>query len=176
MATGFLPAVVLFNLPAGVRSLDSGVRYSTQPTEIPTNALVWENGKIYEYVRLSGTATVGDMLYATGVDADLVEKSMTGVKPYGVSLVAPTASGDFTFILKRGIHTGIQITNTFGGLGTAPALFGGFGSAAANMSNYMTHLVDAQTDPIAHSVTLFYIGFAMSAATGSTVRGFIDLF
>lgn len=165
--------------PTGVTKIASGVRWSTQNTAIPTGALFIERNttlgiqNVYQYVRVSGTCTVGDLLYMTG-NAGYVVKTASGVKPNGVSLVAPTASGDFTLMLVKGIHTSVQITATVAETGHTAALFGGIGSAAGNFSNYQAYYSALISGGTA-SATLFYIGRSLSVNTGSATLAYIDL-
>lgn len=171
----------LYQKPATVSKLYSGVKWSTQPVDIPTGALyveadpAWGGENVFMFVRISGTCTVGDLLYPTGASIQYVENSQTGVKPWGVSLVAPTASGDWTFMQVYGRNTTIQITNTFGDTDISASLFGGNGSACWNMSQYLTNLADNITNMSVHSATLFYVGRSFSDNTTSAVVGFIDL-
>lgn len=171
----------LYQKPAAISKLASGVRYSTQPTEIQTGALYVERDdtgigmeNVYMFVRISGTCTIGSLLYWTGTDG-YVANTVTGVKPAGYSLVAPTASGDWTFMQVYGGNTTVQITNTVGVTGLSSALFGGAGSACWNMSSALTHIADNITNASAQSSLLFYVGRSFSASTGSTTFAFIDL-
>ena len=168
----FLPLIGLYNKPAGVASLASGVSWSTQPTDIPYNALASEDGRTYEFVRISATCTVGALLYYTGTALQYVCQSGTGgVKPVGVSLVAPTASGVWSFIQKYGKNTSIQATNTFSVASPSNNLFSDGGSGALNLSGAVSGAAIGSG-----SVNAYYnIGQALTVATGSQVVGFLTL-
>lgn len=168
------PLIGMYWKGAGVNSLGSGVSYATQPTDIAYNSLASEdNGRnVYEYVRISGTCTVGDLLYLTGTAMQYVTKSGTQAgMPYGVSLVAPTASGAWTYVQKYGICTSLQVTATVGGTAAgSAALYGGTGSAAVGASGYLSSIASGAVIGGAE-----YIGRSLTAATGSQTIAFINL-
>ena len=170
----FLPNIGLFQRAGNVNDLASGVRWSTQPTELVLGSLAYEDGSVYEYTQISGTCTVGDLLYYTGTNMGVVVKGATGVRPAGVSLVAPTASGDWTFMLKYGKHTSVQITATVAALRGTAALFGGMGSAAFNMSQQAAY-ASAVISAGGNTGFMYYIGQSLTTATGSQTVGFINL-
>lgn len=151
------------------KKLKSGVSYSTQPTDIPYNALAYEDGCVYEFVRVSGTCTVGALVYLTGTAMNYVVCTGTGAgKPRGIALVAPTASGVWTWILRDGKCTSVQTTSTFGGSAAAASslIFGGE-SAAQNFSAAYTSVYSfGGATPIGRSLT---------EATGSQTIGYIQL-
>jgi len=172
----FLPQIGLYK-KGTADSLRSGISYTSQPTDIPLNALAVEHvgtgdDRIYQFVNLSGTCTVGSLLYFTGTALGYVVNTGTGAgKPAGVSLVAPTASGVWTWIQKYGKNTSIQVTNTFGGgVGSnTSTLFGGE-SAAVNFSAFATGI--STTGGIHH---LIYMGRSLTAAAASQTVGFLEL-
>jgi hypothetical protein len=168
----YLSLVGLYNMPTGAASLASGVSYNTQPTDIPYNAQVVEDKKIYEYVRMSGTATVGSFVYYTGTALNYVCCSGTGgVKPAGVLMVSPTTSGAWTFIQKYGVNTSIQITSTFSTAYPSVGMFVDGGSAAINQSAAISGALIGSA-----GVGMYVpVGQALTAATGSQVVGFINL-
>ena len=170
----FLPTVGLYWKPAGTGSLDSGVYYSTQPTDIPSNALAFENNKVFEFVRISGTATAGSLCYYTGVNQNYVCFSGTGVKPAGILLHSPTASGTWAWIQKYGANTSLQCTSTFGinqlSASAWAAMYAGGGSALVNKDVAISSI---QTGAI--SGPLIYVGYAMSNIAGSAGLGFINV-
>lgn len=167
------PLIGLYQKGSTVDSIGSGISYSTRPSDIALNSLATEdNGrKVYEFVRISGTCTVGDTLYLTGTALEYVHKSGTQAgMPYGVSLVAPTASGVYSWIQKYGICTSLQITATVGGTAAGSAtLYGGIGSAAGGASAYLSSIgsgaVIGGAIPFARSLT---------AAAGSQTIAFIN--
>lgn len=162
----FLSLVGLYQRPAGVEKLASGVSYSTQPTDVPYGALAVEDGSVFEFVRISGTCTVGDLMYQTGTAQQYVVKGGFG-KPYGLSLVKPTASGVWSWIQKYGKNTSIQITSTFGGTAAISNVMFADTSAAINHSGILTAAS-------ANSAAIV-IGHSLTAATGSQTVGFINL-
>jgi len=174
----FLPTVGLYWKDAAAGSLNSGIKYSTQPTDIEYNALAVENGKVFEFVRISGTCTIGSLLHVTGTTKQYVMVSGTGRVPYGVSLVAPTASGDWSWILKYGICTTLQSTGTFqvGASGISQLIYAGQGSAVydanAGCREVLSHVISQTASGL---VPIGPIGEAMTLATGSTVVGNINL-
>lgn len=156
-------------------SIASGISYGTQPTDIPIGAKYAEKLKnvdnVYEFVRISGTCTVGDCLYMTGTSLNYVTKSGTNAgRPYGFSLVAPTASGVWTFIQKYGINTSLQITGTVGAYAATSILYGGVGSALGNVSNFLSGIASGNV-----VCGLIEVGRSLTAATGSQTIGFIDV-
>ena len=73
----FMPLAGLYWKQAGAGSIRSGIYYTTQPTDIPMFAKAVEKDlkgyeSVYEFVRISGTCTVGALLYRTGVDGYVV--------------------------------------------------------------------------------------------------------
>jgi len=168
----YLSLIGLYNKPAGADSIASGISYSTQPTDIPYNAQVVEDSKIYEFVRISGTCTVGSLLYYTGTAMQYVCQSGTGgIKPAGVSLVAPTASGAWSFIQKYGKNTSIQITSTFSTAKPYDSMFSDGGSGALNLSAAVSGAAIGSAGVAAYA----WIGQSLTAAAGSQTVGFINL-
>lgn len=168
----YLPLVGLYNKPAVADSLASGVSYSTQPTDIPYNAQAVEDNRIYEFVRISGTCTVGAFLYYTGTALNYVCQSGTGgVRPAGVSLVAPTASGAWSWIQKYGKNTSIQITSTFSTAKPYDAMYVNGGSGATNFSDTISGAGLGSGSIGAWAL----VGQSLTAATGSQTVGFINL-
>lgn len=156
-------------------SVASGISYGTQPTDIPMGGMYSEKYKgfdnVYEFVQISGTCTVGDCLYLTGTTLNYVTKSGTNAgRPYGFSLVAPTASGAWTFIQKQGINTSLQITGTVADGGATSLIYGGVGSALGNVSNYLSGI--ASGNVIAGIIP---VGRSLTNATGSQTIGYIDV-
>ena len=157
---------------AGQGSLASGIAYSTAPTDHTLGTLAIEQGQgqenVYELVRVSGTCTVGSLLYQTGTNNSYVVKTGTGAGfPYAISMDAPTASGTWQWAQKYGINTTIQVTNTFGGSAAASGIMYGGESAAQNFSAYITGTYSGAGGLI--------FGRSLTEATGSTTIGFIKL-
>lgn len=174
----FLPTVGLYWKDKGAGSLNSGIKYSTQPTDLPLNALAVEGKRVFEFVRISGTCTVGSLLHLTGTNIGYVTVSGTGRMPYGVSLVAPTASGDWSWILKYGICTSLQVTGTYevGASGISALIYAGQGSAAYDANGGCRELLSLVISSTASGlVPIGPIGQALTTATGSQVVGFINL-
>ena len=168
----YLPLVGLYWKAAGAGSMASGISYSTQPTDIPYNALMVEDGRVYEFVRQSGTCTVGCFVYYTGTAMQYVCNSGTGgVAPAGVTMVSPTASGVWTWIQKYGLNTSIQATSTFSMATPSNNLFVDGGSAALNLSA----AVSGAAIGSGTVGTYVNVGQALTAATGSQVVGFLRL-
>lgn len=168
----FLPLVGLYNKPAGAASISSGVNWATQPTDIPYNGLAVEDGRVYEFVRISGTCTVGALLYYTGTALQYVCQSGTGgVRPAGVSLVAPTASGNWSFIQKYGKNTSIQATSTFSVAGPSNQLYSDGGSGVINQSAAVSGALIGSGGVGVYVA----VGQALTVATGSQVVGFLTL-
>lgn len=178
----FMNLVGLYWKPAGQGSLQSGIYYSTQPTDVPLGALAVERARtanmenVYELVRVSGTCTVGALLYATGSNNSWVVCTGTGAgKPWAVSMAAPTASGMWQWALRHGIHTSLQMTVSVGGTAATSGFILGGESAGLNISSFFASITGA----ISQGATAFYpvIGRALTAvAEGtSTTIGFIDL-
>jgi len=167
----YLPTIGLYN-KGTADSIASGISYSTQPTDIPYNALAVEDGRVYEFVRLSGTCTVGSFVYYTGTALNYVCNSGTGgVKPAGVTMVSPTASGVWTWIQKFGKNTSIQATSTFSMAYPSVGLFVDGGSAAINQSAAISGALIGSA-----GVGVYVnVGQALTAATGSQVVGFLNL-
>ena len=158
-------------------SLKSGIAYSTAPTDhqLGTLAAEWDKAhnqeNIYELVRLSGTATVGSLLYQTGTNNSYVVMTGTGAgMPYAISMDAPTVSGTWQWAQKYGINTTIQITNTVGGSAAASSLLCGGESAAGGVSTFYSNIASGT---LAGLWPLF--GRSLTAAAGSTTIGFIKL-
>lgn len=167
----YLDAVGLYN-PGAVGDLSSGAIYYTQPADIPYNALAYDNGASYEFVRISGTCTVGAFLYYTGTALQYVCQSGTGgIKPAGVSLVAPTTSGAWSWILKEGKCTSIQATSTFSTAKPYDAMYVNGGSGALNFSD----AVSAAAVGSGAIGTYVRVGQALTAVTGSQAVGIIKL-
>lgn len=168
----FLPTVGLYWKSAGAGSLKSGVSYSTQPTDIPYNALAFEQESVFEFVRMSGTATVGSFVYYTGTAMNYVCCSGTGgIRPAGVLMVSPTASGVWTWIQKYGKNTSIQATSTFSVATPSNNLFVDGGSAALNLSA----AVSGAAVGSGSVGTYVNVGQNLSVATGSQTVGFLTL-
>jgi len=170
----YLPLVGLYWKGAGQGSFKSGISYSTQPTDIPLGALSVEKDasrnveNIYEFVRISGTCTVGSLLYQTGTNNAYVVCTGTGAgKPYAIAMAAPTTSGSWQWAQKYGINSTIQVTNTFGGSAAGSgALYGGE-SAVQNFSAFITGTYSGAGGSL--------IGRSLTETTGSTTIGFIEL-
>jgi len=169
--------VGLYWKPAGVGSVGSGVSYTTQPTDVTVGSLMVEKDKarnvenVYELVRISGTCTVGALLYPTGTNNAYVVCTGTGAgMPHAIAMAAPTVSGTWQWAQKYGINTTIQITGTVGGSAAASSLLCGGGSAAGNVSGFYSSLASG-------IVASYYpvFGRSLTAATGSTTIGSIDL-
>jgi len=166
----FLPLIGTYN--SGGKKLKSGVSYATQPADIPYNGLAVEEGAVYEFVRISGTCTVGAFLYYTGTALNYVCQSGTGgIKPAGVSLVAPTVSGNWSFIQKYGKNTSIQVTSTFSTAYPSVQMFVDGGSAAINQSAAISGAL------IGSAGVGVYVGVGqtLTAAAGSQTVGFLTL-
>jgi len=160
---------------AGQGSLASGIAYSTAPTDHTLGTLAIEQGQgqenVYELVRVSGTCTVGSLLYQTGTNNSYVVKTGTGAgMPYAISMDAPTVSGTWQWAQKYGINTTIQITNTVGGSAAASSLLCGGESAAGGVSTFYSNIASGT---LAGLWPLF--GRSLTAAAGSTTIGFIKL-
>lgn len=167
----YLGLVGLYNM-GSPNSLASGVSYATQPTDIPYNALANENNRTYEFVRISGTCTIGAFLYYTGTALQYVCQSGTGgVSPAGVSLVAPTASGYWSWIQKYGKNTTIQATSTFSIATPSNNMYVDGGSGALNLSG----AVSGAAIGSGTVGTYVNVGQALTVATGSQVVGFLRL-
>lgn len=158
-------------------TMRSGISYTAQG-DIALGSLAVEKyaisggvsyENIYEYVRISGTCTVGSLLFYTGTALGYVHNSGTSQLPAGIAMVSPTASGVYSWMLKQGVYDKIQITATVAGSGLTSLLYGGIGSAAGNISNAAA-FVSAAGNP-----QLALIGRALTDATGSTCVGFVGL-
>jgi len=170
----YLGLVGLYWKEAGQGSLKSGIAYSTQPTDIPVGSLASERDasrnveNIYELVRVSGTCTMGALLYQTGTNNAYVVCTGTGAgKPYAISMDAPTASGTWQWAQKFGYNTAVQVTNTFGGSAAGSGILYGGESAAQNHSAFITGTYSGAGGSI--------IGRSLTETTGSTTIGFIEL-
>ncbi len=167
----FSPVTTLGKGSGAVSSLMSGVSLTSQPTGSTLGEITADKqGRVFQFMRLSGTCTVGSLLYLTGTSLNWVVNTGTKAgQPLGISLIAPIVSGQYTWIHKYGINTSIQITATVGGLGASSLLVGGesaAGSLSAWLSGINTGIVAANT---------WRIGRSLTAATGSQTIGFIDL-
>ena len=184
----FLSLVGLYQKsPSTAASLGSGVYWTTAPTDLPPlGSLAVEDGNVYMLGRLSATCTVGAILYrgtgtmgygggASAAQTGMIWLNQTGTGniPQGVSMVAPTTSGAWTWIQVYGKNTTIQVTNTFGANGSiSAALYAGGQSALLNLSAYITGIISATAG---FSAPYFYVGQSLTDATGSTTVGFINL-
>ena len=173
----------LYQKGAGISALRSGVSYGTQPADIQTGVLYLEvdpvtgEENIFKFVRISATCTIGNLLYYTGTGNAYVVNVGTGLKPAGVSLISPTASGTWTFMQTKGRNTTVSITATVGALGPTAALYGGGGlggSAAVNLSSLISLFSDATSGGTATAI-VHYIGKSLTVSTTSTTLAFIDL-
>lgn len=154
------------------KKLNSGVVYYTQPADIPLGALAYEDGNTFQFVRMSGTATVGSFVYLTGTTVNYVCCSGTGgVKPLGVLMGSPTASGAWTWIQREGKNTSIQITSTFSTAKGYDAMYVNGGSGALNMSDAVSGLALGT----AGLGWLQVVGQSLTAAAGSQTVGYLRL-
>ena len=165
----FLPHIGLYNQTSAKLKLKSGVYYSTQPTEIPMGAMAVEDGRVYEFRRLSGaTWTAGSLVYNTGTAGDnYVCLSGTGIIPVGVNLVTLATSGAWTWIQKYG-KCNVQATTTFGVDGTTKltqAMYSLGGSGAYNITAAISAAAIGSAG-VAQFPVLF--GYALSDCTEAT--------
>ena len=171
----FLPIVGTFNAKGGVK-LASGLFYNTQPTEIPMGALADEDGNVYEFRRQSGTNTVGMVMFNTGTTGrNYVCCSGTACRPVGVSMIAPTTSGVWTWLQKYGRNTSIYCLSTFGITGHNTAAMFSIGGSGVN--NLSASLSGCQLGSVAYTGDGWphYVGEAMADITGSQGLGFLHL-
>ena len=179
----FLSLVGLYQKsPSTAGSIGSGVYWNTAPTDCPPlGSLAMEDGNVFQLVRLSGTCTVGALVYLTGTQpygtgntAPMVMAgSGTGLRPEGVAMISPTASGAWTWVQVYGKCTSIQITNTFSIAAGNAAMYAWGGSAAVNASTVVTAIASGTAG--LYSCPAFYLGQSLTAATDSQCLGFIAL-
>lgn len=172
----FLPHIGVFNATSGARTLASGLYYNTQPTQVPLGSLAVEDGKVYEFRRLSGaTWTAGSLAYNTGTAGNnYVCLSGTGTsRPVGVNLVTTTGSGVWTWLLKYG-KGNVQCTNTFGiAASLTQAMYSIGGSGAYNLSGAMSAALIGSGGTLGIPVL---IGYALSDCVAATAgTAFIQL-
>lgn len=174
----FLPHVGTYHQVGTSQKLASGIYYNTQPTEIPLGGLAVEDGKVFEFRRLSGaTWTAGSLVYNTGTTGNnYVCLSGTGCKAIGVNLVTLATSGAWTWIQKYG-KCNVQATTTFGVDGTnklTQAMFSLGGSGAYNITAAISAAAIGSAG--VGGEYMHYIGFALSDCIAATAGpAFIQL-
>jgi len=171
-----MPLAGLYWKDAGQGSLKSGIAYTTKPTDIQVGQQYTERDKtrnvdnIFEFVRISGTCTVGALLYATGTNNAYVVCTGTGAgKPYAISMDAPIVSGTWQWAQRYGINSTIQLSATCGGSAAGTSILVGGLSGAGNVSNFYSGLASGT---VANYYPVF--GRSLTAAAGSTTIGSIN--
>jgi hypothetical protein len=171
----FMGLVGLYQKGASTDSIASGIIYTTQPGDLPLGALAVDDAgaRVYEFVKVSGTPKIGEMVYYTGATKTICSPGQASAKPCGVTLYSGLTNGSFTWIQRQGrcpsILASAALSASAGNIGIF--VFDG-ASSVVNLSGAVSGtLIGTGGTKVAYQV-----GHAISSiAAGATGLGYVDL-